>query len=431
MQLINSSNNRIREIREALKMRKTDFAIAVMQFVDISPPMLARYEAPGYNGTIREAVKRAIAEVLRQPMDIVFPIAPVQTVIDSNPQKFDRRHFIYGAGMIGAMIGGLAASSIVGIPLSHSRRSRNLSQDEIRFLIDGNFTAWQMADALHSDTSIYYVQAIAHGKLVTLNQLITCPLPGNQHRLLLILMGDTALLLARIACDIRDFHTSEAYFQQAFMLAREAQHAELLAAAHMRYSNLLLSDQRLVEADQNAQAILATAHGTAFPIQNEALVTAANVYIRIGKLAEAERLGAIAADAQPGPDPEIWVGKITNPKASHEHLNFTRNLACRQFDEAIQAADEIIQLTQREEPENLKLIAYGHYLSARAHWGNGTVEAAIEAAQKSLILTDQIDAVKNRARLESLYTSMIASPLAKHRSVREFGEHLASSQPVA
>lgn len=403
--------NRIRELRKALGLTQDQLA----EHAAIGRNTLQRYEATSFSGRIATDIRQRIADALRQPVDSVFPTQqPTNYTID-------RRQLLTSALEIGLLGMGAAFSpfATLGLPASGKKR---LNASELQTLIDDNYATWQLLDATQRGATIDYVHAVAQGKLVVLRHLAHNALPEQQKQMVLTLFGDMHILLGRLHRDRQNFADAEHYFLGAMQIADELHHLDLKTAAMIRYGNMILLDQaRHVAAARNAEAMLEVSKRASHPVWAEAQLMAGMAIAYVGRYDEARRL-AYTARQKHGPDSEIWVGAIINPKALYSDFDLITSLAVKNYHTAYQASVDAIALIDQEQPEVLHWRLNIEAMQAQALWGIGDLEGTIDAATHCLERAKLIDSTATANRLEQLYVVMLQSRYGKHPAIRRFGE---------
>lgn len=191
---------------------------------------------------------------------------------------------------------------------------------------------------------------------------------------------------------------------------------------------LLLGDIYLINsaASKNGEAAFVESKGASFPIWAETQVIAAHAFAHAGRYHEAQRIAYTARDAKPGPDPDMWIGKATNPRTIYAFFDIIANLAAQRNYEAVQAAESTLANLDKEQPENLQWRVHIQTMQATALWELGAVDDAALMATDSLRNTRTIGSVINESRIEGLHQKMRKSVYAKHPLVRGLGEMIMS-----
>lgn len=413
-----NERNRIRQYRLASGLNQSELA----EKSGIGLSTLARYESVSFLGRIPAKVQTSLAKALNQPIENIFTLPSQQ----EQRESMSRRQFLGGVGAsalgVGLGIeGGMAGMEFAGtIWGNHNRQS--LSDDEIRILAESNFAAWELFDNLQRGSTADYVSAVAQGKLVTLKHLANCSLPTKQKETVLLFLGDMYLIMGRLAREAQNFGAGEYYFNQAMLVAQEINNADLKAATRQRYGFMLIDQGRFGAAVRNGEAALVESKGASFPIWAEAQVIAAHAFAHAGRYREAQHIAYTARDATPGPDPDMWIGKATNPRTIYAFFDIIANLASQRNYEAVQAAENTIANLDKEQPENLQWRVHIQTMQATALWELGAVDDAAMVATDSLKSTRAIGSVINESRIEGLHQKMRTSIYAKHPLVRELGE---------
>ncbi len=294
----------------------------------------------------------------------------------------------------------------------------------MRQLIDANHATWQLLEGVQRGVSLDYINSIAHGKLVALAHLAQHALPTAQKRTLQLLIGDMHILLGRLQRDIMNFGTAEAHFHRAIEIAREIGSADLETAARHRLGNMVLLDElKPTAAVRNADILLEVSKKASFPLWAEAQLMAGAAYAYAGRYSETQQLTA-TAKARKGPDPEMWIGGITNPPAIYADMALITSLAVGKYGEAYQHSVETINLIEADYPDNTHWRLNVESMQAHSLWGLRDTKSAAETAMKCLISSRVIGNTASEARLERLYTMMAQSKEYKHPAVKAFGERL-------
>lgn len=415
------STNNIKLFREGAGLTQNDLALKTL----ISAPTLRRYEKGGVK--ISAQNQQAIADALHQAKEVVFPNSPQKEIQRTHPSQINRRDFFRAAAITGAGLGLIGLNPhMLGNPAFLQDR-QDLSKDEIQILAEGNYGLWELLNALQRGASINFVASVTQGKLLTLRHMSECSLLPNQHNTMLSLLADAYLLLGRICQEIQDYGSGEAYYRQALSIAQEVGNIDLKAACRQRYGYMLIDQERYRAALQNAEIGLSEGKDAAFPIWGEVQLYAAQCYAHTGNINKARAVAAQARAMERGRDPEIWFGKLLNPKTSYTKGEIVVNLAAEHNDDAVKAAEETLANLDREEPDNLTWRASLQELQARALWQFGRHEEAIATAKESLRNSRTVGSVVNEGRIEKLYHRMQKSPLGKRHSVQELGGILVAS----
>jgi tetratricopeptide (TPR) repeat protein len=319
---------------------------------------------------------------------------------------------------------GVGIASATPLASAPFRSITRLSRDDIQQLFEANHATWQLLEGVQRGVSLDYINSIAHGKLIALSHLAENMLHGGQTNTLRLLIGDMYVLLGRLQRDIMNFGTAEAHFNQAIAIAQEIESADLETAARHRLGNMLLLDEmKPTAAVRNADVLLEISKRASFPLWAEAQLMAGAAYAYVGRYAEYQRLESIARTKK-GPDPETWIGGISNPPAIYADMALITSLGTGNYVTAHQHSVEAIDMITRDYPDSTHWRLNVEGMQAQALWGLKDVKGAAETAMKCLVGSRVIGNTASEARLERLYTVMSQSKESKHPAVKAFGEHL-------
>ncbi|MBA3824960.1 MAG: helix-turn-helix domain-containing protein [Ktedonobacterales bacterium] len=413
--------NNIRIYREGLGLTQNDLALRTQ----IPAPTLRRYEKSSVK--ISAVNQKIIAEALTQPIDILFPDPAQKRALPSSQYQMNRREFLGAAAITGTGLSMVGLSPFMLTNPAFNKSRKEFSKDELNILAEENYGLWELLNALQRGTSINFVSSVAQGKLLTLQHLSQGSLLPTQHNMLLNFLADVYVLLGRICQEVQDYGSGEAYFREALSIAQETGNVDLKTATRQRYGYMLINQERYRAALQNAEIGIEEGKSATFPIWGEIQLCAAECYAYTGNISKARTVAARARNINRGRDPEIWFGKLLNPKTSYIKNEIVINLAAQHNDEAIRASEDALHNLEKEEPDNLTWRASLQELQARALWQFGRHEESMTTAKESLMNARKVGSVVTETKIEKLHHQMENSPLRTRYGVQVIGELLASS----